>query len=233
MVMIKRMITLTILLMTLVATSPVHAWFDETHLAIAKAAGYKKWYNAAAADVSRIKLGKREGYNHYHNSPKGTVISSAMVLEQAQRYDTKDPEGHLYGAILGSFRRYIEAKHAGRYAENHMAYLIHYVGDLSMPLHHTPYNEFNKQHHLANDGIIEDEILANSDKIEVYNITIESEGNLVKEVTRIANLSKKLGHRMEDENRGMTKAEAYRQISHSASLLKAILSYVSSPGSKK
>jgi hypothetical protein len=31
---------------------------------------------------------------------------------------------------------------------------------------------------------------------------------------------------MEDENRGMTKAEAYRQISHSASLLKAILTYI-------
>jgi hypothetical protein len=226
MVMIKRMITLTILLMTLVATSPVHAWFDETHLAIAKAAGYRKWYNAAAADVSRIKLGRMEGYNHYHNSNKGIVITSAMVLEQAQRYDTKDPEGHLYGAILGSFRRYMKAKQVGKYAENHMAYLVHYVGDLSMPLHHTPYNAFNKQHHLANDGIIEDEVLANSEKIEIYAITIESEADLVNEVTRIANLAKKLGHRMEAEDRGMTKAEAYRQISHSASLLKAILTYI-------
>ena len=31
-----------------------HAWFDETHLAIPKAAGYSKWYNAAAADVAKL-----------------------------------------------------------------------------------------------------------------------------------------------------------------------------------
>ncbi|MGW8272555.1 MAG: hypothetical protein ACWGN7_04105, partial [Thermodesulfovibrionales bacterium] len=27
-----------------------YAWHDETHLAVAKAAGYFKWYNAAGAD---------------------------------------------------------------------------------------------------------------------------------------------------------------------------------------
>lgn len=40
------------------------AWFDETHLVIAKAAGYSKWYNAAAADVAKGKLGNLEGPNH-------------------------------------------------------------------------------------------------------------------------------------------------------------------------
>ena len=31
------------------------AWFDETHIAVAKAAGYQKWYNAAGADMIKLK----------------------------------------------------------------------------------------------------------------------------------------------------------------------------------
>jgi hypothetical protein len=36
-----------------------------------------------------------------------------------------------------------------------------------------------------------------------------------------------LGYKLEDENRLLTKEEAYQQVSHSASLFKAILQYVS------
>jgi len=28
-------------------------WHDETHLAVAKAAGYSKWYNAVGADMTK------------------------------------------------------------------------------------------------------------------------------------------------------------------------------------
>ena len=49
--------------------------------------------------------------------------------------------------------------------------------------------------------------------------------DLATEVARIANLSESLGEKLERENRLMTKAEAYNQIGHSASLLKAILHY--------
>lgn len=210
--------------MAMMALAPsALGWFDETHMAIAKAAGYKKWYNAAAADVSRIKLGKKEGSNHYHNSPRGTVITAKMVLEQARRYDQIESDGHLYGAIIASYRAYKGAKAQGKYAGNHMAYLVHYIGDLSMPLHHTPYNRFNKRYHMANDGIIDDEVMAHLERIKIYPITIRSEKDLAREVARVANLSKQLGHRMEDEDRLMTREEAYRQITHSASLLKAIL----------
>jgi hypothetical protein len=214
------MITVVVLLSV---TTSSHAWFDETHLAIAKAAGYKKWYNAAAPDIARAKLGKVEGHNHYHNSPPGTVITPEMVLEQADRYDKLDPNGHLYGAIIASLRAYLETKSRGRYAEHLFAYLVHYVGDLSMPLHHTMHNAFNKKNHLANDGIIEDEVLANLDKIQTYEISLKSENDLATEVARIANLSKALGHTLESENRLMTREEAYRQIGHSASLLRAVL----------
>jgi len=199
------------------------AWFDETHVAIAKVAGYPKWFNAAAADVARLKLGRIEGYNHFVNNPRGVVVTAEMVLEQAGRYDTHNPTGHLYGAIIASFRAYQEARGRGRYAQNIMAFLAHYVGDLSMPLHHTLYNEFNRTHHLAIDGIINDEVLANLHKIEIYPIAIRSEADLAAEVARIANLSLRLGYLLEDEARLLTREEAYVQISHSASLLKAIL----------
>lgn len=215
---------LTAGMVMLFSATSARGWFDETHLAIAKAAGYKKWYNAAAADVSRIKLGKKEGSNHYHNSMRDTVVTSQMVLEQAERYDRFDLRGHLYGAIIAAFRAYNDTKAQGSYAENHMAFLVHYLGDLSMPLHHTLHNDFNKRYHKANDGIIEDEVLANVERIRIYPITISSERDLAREVARIANLSKQLGHRLEDEDRLMTRDEAYRQIAHSASLLKAVLS---------
>jgi hypothetical protein len=107
-----------------------------------------------------------------------------------------------------------------------MAYLVHYVGDLSMPLHHAMYNGFNRKYHLTIDGIIEDEVLANVDQIKNYPITITSQADLASQVTRIANISKTLGHQLEAENRLLTREEAYQMISHSASLLRAILAYV-------
>jgi hypothetical protein len=214
---------MTAAILLLLSVTAVHAWYDETHVAIAKAAGYHKWFNAAAADVARHKLGRIEGYNHYVNNPRGVVVTPAMVLEQAERYDTHDPTGHLYGAIIATFRAYRDARGKGHYAENIMAYLAHYVGDLSMPLHHTLYNAFNRRYHLANDGIINAEVLENTGKIKIYPIDIRSEADLAAEVARIANLSMRLGYLLEDEERLMTRQEAYGQIAHSASLLKAIL----------
>ena len=55
---------------------------------------------------------------------------------------------------------------------------------------------------------------------------INSEEDLAKEIARIANLSIALGYRIEEEDRLLTEEEAYNQISHSASLFKAILEYV-------
>ena len=92
-----------------------------------------------------------------------------------------------------------------------------------MPLHHTIYNGFNREKHAANDGIIDDEVLENIDKIVTYEITLKTEADLAKEVARIANLSKRLGHLLEDQNRHMTRQEAYQQTGHSVSLLRAVL----------
>lgn len=202
------------------------AWFDTTHIAIAKVAGYHKWYNAAAADIAKVKAGKVETKNHYVNNPPGTVITPEIIIAQAEEYNQIGGKGHLYGAIIQSLRDYIKAKDTGKYGEYHMAYCSHYVGDLSMPLHNTLYSAFNRKHHITIDGIIDREVLNNLDKIKIYPVTINSEEEFAKEIARIANLSMKLGYKIEAEDRLLTKEEAYRQISHSAALFKAILDYV-------
>ena len=203
-----------------------HAWFDETHLAIAKAAGYSKWYNAAAADIAKEKMGNTEGYNHYVDNLKGTIVTSEMVLAQVPQYDTLAP-GHLYGAVMAAVGNYKAAKSRNSYPENHMAYAAHYVGDLSQPLHHIPKPRggYNDRMHFKTDGIIDSEVLSNVQKIRVYEIKIRSREDLAREIARIANLSLELAHTLEAENRLITKEEAYKQIGHSASLLKAILVY--------
>jgi len=60
----------------------------------------------------------------------------------------------------------------------------------------------------------------------IYPIKINSEKDLANEIAKIANLSIKKGYQIQDEKRLLTKDEAYEQISHSASLFKAILEYV-------
>ena len=203
------------------------AWHDETHIAIAKAAGYEKWFNAAGADITKIMAGDIEKKNHYVNNPPGTTVTADMVLEQADRYnDPSDEKGHLYGAIIQSIREYRTTTRKGKYGEYHLAFCAHYVGDLSQPLHNTLYNDYNRQNHTASDGVINDEVLYNMPLIEIYPITIDSEENLAREVARIANLSLKLGYKMENEGRMLSRQEAYTLISHSASLFRGILAWL-------
>ena len=57
-------------------------------------------------------------------------------------------------------------------------------------------------------------------------IDVKFENDLVREIARIANLSMKLGYQLEKEDRMLSKDEAYVQLGHSASLLKAVLEWV-------
>ena len=70
-------------------------------------------------------------------------------------------------------------------------------------------------------------MLDNLDRIKIHPIKIASEEDLAREVAKIANDAKELGYKLEEENRLLTIEEAYRQISRSASLFRAILDYVS------
>jgi len=222
----RRTLCLLFILHILYGTS--WAWNDQTHMAIAKAAGYRHWYYAAAPDVAKIKAGTIEERNHYFSNEKNAEISPKIVLEQADRYNNpNDHEGHLYGAIISSLKEYRIAKSTGKDGDYHMAYAVHYIGDLTQPLHNIPYDSFNKAHHSNNDNAIEGAM----DKIEeiqkkMYEINIKPdhfEEDLAKEIARIANVSRLLGLKLRAENRDMTTNEAIVQAGHSASLLKAVL----------
>jgi hypothetical protein len=176
--------------------------------------------------MAKLKAGDIERHNHYVNNSPDTKVTPEMVLDQRRNYNRIDKSGHLYGAIIASLRDYIKDKKGGKYAEYHLAFCAHYVSDLSQPLHNTAYDTFNWRHHKEIDGIINDEVLDNLDRIKIYPIKIESEEDLAKEVAKIANDAKELGYKLEEENRLLTKNEAYRQISRSASLFRAILDYV-------
>ena len=223
-----RAIIFTLLIIN-ITTGTSWAWHDKTHIAIAKAAGYKHWYNAAGADITKIKTGALEEKNHFFDNDKNIEVTAKTVMDQIVQYNNpKDLEGHLYGAIIASLREFRNTKSAGKYAEYHIAFCVHYIGDLSQPLHNTSLDNFNKSHHSINDGIVEDEVLDKMSDIQknMYEIKLRSihfEEDLAKEIARIANISRLLGLKLRAENRDMTKEEAYVQLGHSASLLKAIL----------
>lgn len=202
-----------------------NAWFDETHVALARAAGYSKWFNATGPDMLKEKMGDQEGHNHFVNNARGTIITPEIVLARAEKYNKIDSHGHLYGAIIASVRDYLKKRSEGQYAEYHMAFCAHYVTDLSQPLHNTENTLFNQAYHKDIDGVVNDEVMGTLEKIKIYPITITSEQDLAREIARIGNLSMALGYKLEDQNRILTKEEAYQQLSHSASLFKAILKY--------
>jgi hypothetical protein len=220
---------LSLLLILNITPGTSWAWHDQTHLAIAKAAGYQRWYNAAGADMTKIKAGTIEEKNHYFDNDHNINVTTKTVLDQANWYNNpRDEEGHLYGAIISSLREFRNTKSVGKYAEYHMAFAVHYIGDLSQPLHNISYDSFNKAHHSINDGIVEAEVLDKVSEIQkkMYEIQLRPnhfEEDLAKEIARIANISRALGLKLRAENRDMTPKEAYAQLGHSASLLKAVL----------
>ncbi|EAT58880.1 hypothetical protein [Chlorobium ferrooxidans] len=211
-----------------------YGWHDKTHLAIARAAGFDRWYSAAAPDVvkSREVFRKIEEKNHYFNNNGAVPVSEVMVMEQLKRFnEPDDQEGHLYGAIIGSLRDFRDLKATGKYADYPLVFAAHYIADLSMPLHNSAYDAFNRERHSKNDGIIEGEVLKSIGIIRrsIYRITLASEADLAREVARVAEISRKLGNRMRMDNRDMSGPEAFEQAVHSASLFRAILLYVGKP----
>jgi hypothetical protein len=210
-------------------SSTSHAWYDRTHLAIAKAAGYEYWFDAAGADITKIKAGAIEEKNHFFNNTGDETVTAAMVLDQVPRYDDPgDEEGHLYGAIIAALRNYRRVKSEGKFAEYHRVFAAHYIGDLSQPIHNVPNDDFNKAHHPYNDGVVDKDVLQNLGEIRkrMYPITLRPDHfdeDLAKEIARIANQARLLAKKMKAENRDMTKEEAYTELSRSASLLRAVL----------
>ena len=62
--------------------APSNAWYDETHVAMAKVTGYPKWFNAVGPDMIRLKMGNREGHNHFVNNPRRTIVTPDTCRSQ-------------------------------------------------------------------------------------------------------------------------------------------------------
>jgi hypothetical protein len=176
----------------------------------------------------RTRWATRRGTTNFVINTRGTVVTPEMVLAQVERYNQKNPVGHLYGAIVASVKDYIEAKKRAVTPSTISAYCAHYIGDLSQPLHSILYSDYNKKKHTKTDGVINDGILDNLEAIKVYPIEIKTEEDLSKEIARIANISMTLGYKLESEGRLLSREEAYQQIGNSGSLMKAVLGYVHS-----
>jgi hypothetical protein len=226
---VRRIIlSISCLWLVLLTAGSASGWHDRTHLAVAKAAGYENWYNAAGPDMAKMKYGATEGTNHWCNNTSGVEVTPSVVFDQAGRYNrASDREGHLYGAIIASLRAYLKDTGEGKYAEYHMGFCAHYIGDLSMPLHNVPYDGFNERRHHANDGAVESGVLDGIGLIRknMYPVVIRDEADLAREIARIANIARRLAGKLREEDRDMTQDEAYAELSHSASLLRAVLSH--------
>ncbi len=225
-------IFLSIISFLAIQVHSVFGWHDGTHLAVAKAAGYNKWYYTVGADMAKIKAGSIEKYNHFFDNSLHVEVTPELVFQQVKRYNNPNhSEGHLYGAIIASLREYKSAFEIGKYAEYHVAFCVHYITDLSQPLHNIPYDDFNRSHHVENDGIVDKEVLNNIKKIkkhmyQIYPRPAHFEEDFAKEIARIANLSRLLGYELKKQNRNMTKEEVYIQLGHSASLLEAVIKHL-------
>lgn len=222
----------------LTAGSNLSAWHDNTHIAIGLKAAYDKAYLLPAPDIAKLKAGEMESYNHWYNAELKETISVEMIKNQISLYNfsaKKYGKGHLYGAIIASLRDYLALSpfHKGKYGYYHLVFVGHYIGDLSMPFHNIVFSGYAKYHHAVNDAILDEEVLQNLDKIQLYEIIIKNETDLMLEIAKIANLSKKLGYELQEQQRNMTRQEAYNQIAHSASLMKAVLKYISEQPSVK
>ncbi|MFZ5775753.1 MAG: hypothetical protein ACOY3Z_09750 [Thermodesulfobacteriota bacterium] len=232
---------------TLLVPTPARAWHDATHMAVAKAAGLDNLaYLAVGPDMAKEKAGDREAKNHYHNTPKGVEITTAMVLAQVGDYNRpNDADGHLHGAIIAAVNDFLRKNSANKYALYSIGYAAHYLGDLSMPFHNIAYDDFNRAHHGANDATVEasgptgeatdakvarlaGEIQRRMRDLPPLRLPNDGSGltqELAAEIAELANRSAALGYAMRDEQpqrTRMTEEEAYGQLAWSARLLQAV-----------
>ena len=244
----KRHLLIFSLFLSLGICSPAIAWHDATHMAVIRAAGLDDYaYLAVGPDMAKEKSGGYEEGNHYRGNAKGVVVTADMVLDQVRDYNCRcNDEGHLYGAIIAALNQYRERKSKkDKQARYPLGFAGHYIADLSMPLHNTAYNDFNKAWHSANDGAVEgDESEPTDARVARIAAGIRERMNrltpcrfpaakddpakfnleLAKKIAEIANRAMALGYAMQEANPQktvMSSDEAYGQLAESAALLKA------------
>jgi hypothetical protein len=243
-----RPLTIFMVIIALFSGTPAHSWHDATHMAVVKAAGLDDYiYLAVGADMAKDKSGGHEDGNHYRNNARGAIVTADMVLDQVRDYNCRcSGEGHLYGAIIAAIDQYRERAGRGKYGRYPLGFAMHYIGDLSMPLHNVEFNDFNKAWHAANDGVVEGggseatgaRVARIAARIRIKMASLppvrlppvkadiaKFNRALAHRIAEIANRAIALGYAMQDSHPQrpiMTEDEAYRQLAESAALLKAV-----------
>ena len=211
--------------------SSLFSWFDKTHIAIGKLAGFREDYSLTAPDILKIKY-LNEGPNHYYNCRENEEITRQLVIKQTKDYNVLTNQGNLYGAIVASIRNAKAAKDSGKHIATYLSFTGHYIGDLSNPVHNMRFNDFNIARHTDNDAVLDGNIQAEIKKIRINAFTIKNEEELIDKIIEIAAISKRLGYKLQrdyyqDNSKGiMTKEEALNQIKLSADLFKSVLDYI-------
>lgn len=238
---IRRLIALTLLL-GMTPVSSALAWTDQAHMAMGMAAGFARFHNCAAADVSHTVaaingLTQTEEQAHFFNMADDYVLTVDDAYAQLQwvgQSRQECPDGYLLGAILQAARMCQEKTAAGAYDDEYYAVLLHYVTDLSEPLHMSIFDDFNRSYHFACDDILTDKeaaypvvaAMALADELTVdEELCFETEEQLLEAVIALAKQSQELGKTMRAEQRNLTRDEALMQISRAATLGRAIMKY--------
>ena len=202
-----------------------YGWHDTPHIAVMEATNVS--YSsclAIAPDILTTKL-PSEAANHYSYIHCAN-ITVENVLEQVKYYDKIDKCGHLYGAIVAStfcVRQKIIDNARPDYS---YSFLAHYVGDLSQPLHNSPYDHFNKVNHDRIDGIV-DNVQELTKKVSLFmvQIVLQSDDELLVAVANLANVARAADKRLRLQGT-MTQKDALILLGQSASLLHAINKYI-------
>ena len=227
--------------MGLAFTAPAaEAWTDQTHMAIAKAAGMKSYHNACVPDVAKTlsfvgRLGKNDGQAHFFDAAKTPTMDDLEAQIEMIGYQRDDaPDGYIMGAIVNSVRKAKSWTEMGKYDDYNYAIVAHYCGDLSMPLHMSVYDDFNRSHHLNIDQTLNHsevkydvqgaDLIAKNIVVD-KNLKITNEDEQKAEILKVAQESFELAQTIRKENREITKEEALQRCGRSASLFRAILIY--------
>jgi hypothetical protein len=79
---------------------------------------------------------------------------------------------------------------------------------------------------LAGLTLVSAYLMSGSD-VRRRNLSRRLKTDFAWQIARIANLSRKLGYKLRAEKRNLTEEQAYIQLGHGASLLKAVLQHLS------
>ena len=236
-----RLITI-ILALSMLPVTTVLAWTDQAHMAMGKAAGFARFHNCAAPDVSHTvaeinALTQTDSPAHYYNALPDAVITVADAYSQLQSVGqsaTDCPDGYLLGAILHTIRLCKEKTTAGAFDDEYYAVLLHYLADLAQPLHMRVYDDFNREYHFASDDILSDNeaeypvfaAVALADELTVDDqLSFETEEQVLEAVIVLATQSQALANVMRADQRNITREEALLQVSRAATLGRAVLKY--------